>query len=156
VPAPDGLGTDVIAVPPASPIELELLLESVQEGVLVTGTAAGVARGACVRCLDGMELEFEVPVRELFVYPEREQAARESGLDSQEEPVLCGETADLEPAVRDAIVLALPFQPVCRETCPGLCPRCGARLEDQPEHRHDDVDPRWSALQGLSTRGEES
>jgi uncharacterized protein len=59
--------------------------------------------------------------------------------------------------VRDAIVLALPFQPVCREDCPGLCPICGLRLEEAPGHQHNEArDPRWSALAELADRGEES
>ena len=58
--------------------------------------------------------------------------------------------ADLEPVLRDAVVLALPFQPLCRDDCPGLCAECGARLADDPDHGHGDaVDPRWAALQGL-------
>jgi uncharacterized protein len=51
--------------------------------------------------------------------------------------------------LRDVVVPALPFQPVCRDDCPGLCSQCGARLADDPEHEHDVVDPRWAALQGL-------
>ena len=59
---------------------------------------------------------------------------------------------DLEPLLRDAVVLALPFQPVCREDCPGLCPECGARLADEPDHQHEQaIDPRWAGLEGLVT-----
>jgi uncharacterized protein len=57
---------------------------------------------------------------------------------------------DLEPVLRDAVVLALPLQPVCREDCPGLCSECGARLADDPDHHHEAVDIRWAALQGLA------
>ena len=57
---------------------------------------------------------------------------------------------DLEPLLRDAVVLALPFQPVCRPDCPGLCPQCGARLADEPDHQHEQaIDPRWAGLEGL-------
>jgi uncharacterized protein len=50
-----------------------------------------------------------------------------------------------------AVVLALPFQPVCQDDCPGLCTECGARLADDPDHRHEAaVDPRWAALQQLN------
>ncbi len=56
----------------------------------------------------------------------------------------------LEPVLRDAVVLALPMQPVCQEDCPGLCSECGARLADDPDHHHDAVDIRWAALQGLA------
>jgi uncharacterized protein len=55
--------------------------------------------------------------------------------------------------LRDAVVLALPFQPLCQDDCPGLCVECGARLADDPGHQHDEpVDPRWAALQGLTHR----
>ena len=57
---------------------------------------------------------------------------------------------DLEPVLRDAVVLALPLQPVCRDDCPGLCSECGVRLADDPDHHHDAADPRWAALQELT------
>jgi len=66
---------------------------------------------------------------------------------------LDGDDLDLEPAVRDALVLALPFQPRCRPDCPGLCTICGAHLADDPEHTHDErIDPRWAALLELDDR----
>jgi uncharacterized protein len=61
-----------------------------------------------------------------------------------------GDRLDLEPTLRDALVPALPFQPVCDPDCPGLCSRCGARLLDDPDHSHEDNDPRWAALAGLT------
>ena len=62
-----------------------------------------------------------------------------------------GDLFDLEPVLRDAVVPALPFQPVCRDDCPGLCSECGAHLADDPQHHHDVIDPRWSALSALSS-----
>ena len=76
VEAPADLGIDVIGVPPGSPVELDLRLESVVEGVLVTGTAAVQLHGECVRCLTGISDELEVDVQELFVYPESEATRR--------------------------------------------------------------------------------
>ena len=62
-----------------------------------------------------------------------------------------GDLLDLEPLLRDAVVLALPFQPLCQDDCPGLCVECGARLADDPDHGHEtQIDPRWAALQGLA------
>lgn len=138
VAAPGDLGTDVIGVPTGSDIELDLRLESVMEGVLVSGTARATATGECVRCLDPVELPLDPPFQELFAYPGR------AGEDEYE---LQGDLIDLEPVLRDAVVPALPFQPVCAEDCPGLCPQCGVRLADDPEHAHDLVDPRWATLQ---------
>jgi uncharacterized protein len=89
-------------------------------------------------------------VQELFVYPERASAAVDAGDDeADEEALLEDDLADIEPAVRDSVVTALPFQPLCREDCPGLCSECGARLADDPDHHHDVVDPRWAALQTM-------
>lgn len=150
VPAPADLGTAVIGVPEGGDLTLGLRLEAVMEGVLVTGVVRGTAVGECVRCLDEVTEQVTVRVQELFAYPERVEAAEESGdEDAEEESVLVDDQADIEPAVRDSLVTALPFQPLCREDCPGLCSECGARLEDDPEHHHDVVDPRWSALQTM-------
>ncbi len=142
VQAPADLGTDVIRVSEGSDLVLALRLEAVMEGVLVSGTARAHTDGECVRCLDGLERELEVDFQELYAYPG-------DGSDDEDEDVyhLEGDLLDLEPTVRDAVVLALPMQPVCQDDCPGLCPDCGARLADDPEHSHDEADPRWAALQ---------
>jgi uncharacterized protein len=150
VAAPADLGTAVIGVPEGADLTLGLRLESVLEGVLVSGVVRGTAVGECVRCLDEVRDEVTVRVQELFVYPERAKAADESGdEEAEDEPELTDDLADLEPVVRDSLVTALPFQPLCRPDCPGLCSECGARLEDDPEHHHDVVDPRWAALQTM-------
>ena len=70
-------------------------------------------------------------------------------MTTTELPELEGDLIDLEPVLRDAVVLALPLRPLCRDDCPGLCAECGARLADDPDHGHETVDPRWAALQGL-------
>jgi uncharacterized protein len=146
VQAPAELGNDVLGVPEGTDIAIELRLESVLEGVLVSGTARARAAGECVRCLEPIEQELDVGLQELYFYPE-------SGIEDDEEEVsrLEAELIRLEPVLRDAVVLALPLQPVCQIDCPGLCSECGARLADDPMHHHDVVDPRWAALQGLST-----
>ncbi|HEY3534525.1 MAG TPA: YceD family protein [Pedococcus sp.] len=153
VEAPADLGTDVIAVPAGAPVELELRLESVVEGVLVTGSARATATGACVRCLDPVDHEVDVRFQELFAYADRAAHHHEVAPDEDEteEHTLAGDLFDLEPVLRDAVVPALPFQPVCREDCPGLCSECGAHLADDPQHHHDVIDPRWSALSALSS-----
>jgi uncharacterized protein len=153
VEAPADLGTDVIAVPVGAPVELELRLESVVEGVLVTGSARATATGACVRCLDPVDHEVDVRFQELFAYADRAAHHPEVAPDEgeTEEHTLEGDLFDLEPVLRDAVVPALPFQPICRDDCPGLCSECGARLADDPQHHHDVIDPRWSALSALSS-----
>ena len=156
VPAPEDLGTDVIGIPTGSDLDLDLRLEAVMEGVLVSGTVRGRASGECVRCLDVIDQEVEVDVQELFTYPERVRAAEVEGDDEDEVRELVGDLIDFEPALRDAVVPALPFQPICQADCPGLCSECGARLADDPGHAHDVVDPRWSALTRMLDETKES
>lgn len=143
VDAPAGLGIAVIGVTPGSPIELDLRLESVVEGVLVTGTARVAVSGECVRCLTEISDEMEIDVQELFVYPDSEASEDEASR-------LEGDLIDLEPLLRDEVVLELPFQPLCRDDCAGLCVDCGANLNVDPDHTHGvAVDPRWDTLRGL-------
>jgi uncharacterized protein len=143
VDAPADLGIAVIEVPPGSPVELDLRLESVVEGVLVTGTATVALVGECVRCLTEISDEMEIDVQELFVYPGSEATEDEASR-------LEGDLIDLEPLLRDGVVLDLPFQPLCRDDCQGLCIECGANLNDDPEHTHvQSTDPRWEKLAAL-------
>jgi uncharacterized protein len=154
VPAPKDLGIEVIGVREGVTVELDLRLESVMEGVLVTGTACAPLAGECVRCLEPLERELEADFQEMYSYPDADDRSRhaDTGDDAEEEDTLFleGDLFDLEPVLRDAVVLALPLQPVCREDCPGLCAECGVRLEEDPDHHHDAVDIRWAALQGLA------
>jgi uncharacterized protein len=148
--APPDLGTELIGIPAGADLELDLRLEAVMEGVLVTGQVRGPLAGQCVRCLEDLESEIEVDLQELFVYPERSEQD-----DDDELREIVDEYVDLEPALRDAVVLALPFQPVCRPDCPGLCSQCGQLLADEPGHRHEEQDPRWEALRVLAQQGDE-
>jgi uncharacterized protein len=145
VPAPEDLGIELIGVPAGSPVEVDLRLEAVMEGVLASGRAWVTLSGECARCLEPLEDDLEVTLQELYVYPE-------SDAEEDEASRLEGELLDLEPVLRDAVVLALPFRPVCTPDCPGLCLECGARLQDDPGHAHEEsIDPRWAALSTLTT-----
>jgi uncharacterized protein len=148
VPAPADLGIEVLGVPEGSPVELDLRLEAVMEGVLVTGSARAELGGECARCLEPIRDDVEARFQELYVYddsghdPDADEDSDVSRLE--------GDLLDLEPVLRDAVVLALPFQPLCEEDCPGLCAECGARLKDDPDHQHEEpVDPRWAGLAAL-------
>ena len=156
VPAPDDLGTEVIGIPAGTDLELDLRLEAVMEGVLVSGSVRGRTVGECVRCLDEVVGEVDVTLQELYVYPERAAVAVEDGDDEEDVRELEGDLVDLEPALRDTVVPALPFQPLCRPDCPGLCSECGARLADDPDHSHETLDPRWSALGDLLGSNDET
>ena len=151
-PAPVDLGVDVLSVPEGSPIELDLRLESVMEGVLVTGTASVELAGECVRCLTPIEDDLTVDLQELYLYEDQDEDVED---DDEETSRMDGELLDLEPVVRDAVVLSLPQNPLCTPDCPGLCQECGIRLADDPEHSHGEVlDPRWAALEGLRVGGD--
>ncbi len=161
VPAPADLGIDVLGVPEGAPVEIDLRLEAVVEGVLVTGTATAALEGECARCLDPIADEIDVRFQELFVYDDsRESRGRAGGAVGQDDDgddgdgvsTLEDDLLDLEPLLRDAVVLALPFQPLCEDDCPGLCTECGVRLKDDPDHTHEaPIDPRWAALTTLET-----
>jgi uncharacterized protein len=148
VPAPADLSLgEVVGVPEGTDLALDVRLESVLDGVLVSGTARASTSGECVRCLDPIVGDLDVWFQELYSYPDRVPAG--DFVDAGEELLVDGDLVDLEQAVRDAVVLGLPRAPLCRDDCPGLCPRCGARFADDPGHVHEITDPRWAALTGL-------
>jgi len=144
---PEGFGNAVIGVRAGAEMHLDVRLESLHDGILVTGQVDVDAEGECVRCLIDIDLPVEVDFAELFAY----------SFDEAFDYTVSDDHVDLEPLVRDAVVLSLPFQPVCQEDCLGLCPQCGVRLLDNPGHEHDEpIDPRWAALAGLEALTEAS
>lgn len=151
VPAPAVLGTGVIGVREGSDLGLALSLESVSEGIWVSGTATAQAVGECARCLEEVTMEIVAPVQGLFVYPDTSLGGSGDEVDVHD---FDGENLDLEEVIRDAVVTSLPFIPLCDPECPGLCDKCGTRLADDPGHHHDVVDPRWAALEGLTEKKE--
>lgn len=147
VPAPEELGLELIGVPVGADISLRLRMESVTEGVLVSGTASMPLRGECGRCLRPIKDTLDVSIQELYAYP---ASTTDETSDEDEVQRLQDDYADLEPTLRDAVVFALPTHPLCREDCPGLCSVCGAHWDDLPDdHGHDEIDPRWAALGSL-------
>ena len=165
-PAPDDLRLELSIVPAGSDAQLEVRFEAVTEGVLATGSATVPVVGECARCLEPVSSPVTATFQELYYYNDprsrREQRDERAGLrrsndeqDAQEGPdsderFLDGDLLDLEPVLRDAVVLALPMSPLCQQDCPGLCITCGVRLaEAGADHGHDVPDPRWARLQGL-------
>lgn len=142
VSVPTRWGEGLVSVAEAEPVVIDARLESVHEGILVSARAETEYRGVCGRCLVDIVRPVEVEFRELFTYPGGET----SDFEVQDDHV------DLETPVRDAIVLALPFQPVCQPDCPGLDPATGERLtESAGEDSREPLDPRWAALQNYTT-----
>jgi len=127
-------------------VHVDVRLESVHEGILASGTAFARYTGECGRCLTAIEAPVEVEFQELFAYPGEEA----NDFEVQDDHV------DLETLVRDALVLSLPFQPVCRPDCPGLDPVTGERLADvSDEEPRQNIDPRWAALAQFTSESAE-
>ncbi len=141
VTVPEEFGNAMIGVKTGSALQIDLRMESLHDGILVSAEVDGTAAGECGRCLIDIEQTVQVEFQELFAYSSDEAFEYEVHED----------TIDLEPVIRDAVVLSLPFQPVCQEDCLGLCPVCGVRLLDNPGHEHEaPIDPRWAALGDLA------
>ena len=111
-----GLGSPGAEISPDVPVTIDGTLERISEGIVVRGTVTAQWTAPCARCLTPVTGTIQTHVDELF-----------------EPHPLAGETyelevdvIDLEPLVRDALLLELPAVPVCRDDCAGLCPQCGA------------------------------
>lgn len=141
-----GVSTPVVVVAEDEAVTARLMLESVREGILVTGDAVTAGDAVCSRCLDPVRIPLVADLQELYAW-----SAQEAEVDDLGEPGphLDGELLDLRPAIRDGLILEMPPAPLCDVDCPGLCAECGARLADDPDHQHDTTDPRWAALSAL-------
>ena len=157
------VGVPLVAVPAGDVIEVDLRLESVAEGILLSADLYAIAKGECIRCLDPVEITVERKIQELYRYePTNDKGGKrkkhssrtdnsdEIDLDAVDELWLDGNEMNLEIPIRDAVVLDLPVNPLCSEGCLGLCPDCGEKWEKLPEdHAHEVIDARWAGLAGL-------
>jgi len=157
------VGVPLVAVPAGDVIEVDMRLESVAEGILLSADVYAIAKGECIRCLDPVEITVERKIQELYRYEptndkggkrkkhsSRTDTSDEIDLDAVDELWLDGNEMNLEVPIRDAIVLDLPVNPLCSEACLGLCPDCGEKWEKLPEdHVHEVIDARWAGLAGL-------
>jgi uncharacterized protein len=137
-----GLALQLAEVPADVPLEADLLLESVVEGIFVTGEVGGRMALQCARCLTPFEQPFSVEVGDLFV----------PNAEPDDDAYALAEPGGLDPEqmVRDAVLLSMPFSPLCRPDCKGLCERCGAdRNLDECSCEDAPADPRWAGLEQL-------
>jgi len=141
------LATPVASVPTEAPVTVDCEVESVVEGLLVTGRVGTTAVLQCVRCLREVDQDLQVDVRELFALDPRED--QDEGYS-----VLPDDRLPLDVMARDALVLAFPAFPLCRPDCAGLCPECGAdrNVGDCGHGGAGATDPRWAGLAGLRQR----
>ncbi len=137
----DGLTSELARVPAEEPVEMRLRLESVVEGILVTGDVTAPVAFSCARCLQPGTRRIRADVTELF--------AEDASPDDEDAYPLAEGEIDLEPMVRDSLVLGFPFSPLCRPDCAGLCERCGGDRNLGECSCADEADPRWAALQAL-------
>jgi len=161
---------ELVRVPVGANLTLQVRFEAVSEGVLATGSVTASLEGECARCLAPLTSTVTASFQELYLYPDerphgsagrgtRDKHDKHHRSDHHDEPeeqddeqlYLDGDLLNLEPALRDAVVLALPMSPLCRDDCPGLCVECGVPLADAgPDHRHEEAtDPRWARLKQL-------
>jgi uncharacterized protein len=138
----EGLATSASSVLAGSTVRIEALLESVSEGILVTGRLTASWEGECRRCLEHAVGPIEVEVRELCV---------EVPDDEETTYPLDGDLLDLAPIVHDACILELPLAPLCSEGCLGICPECGANRNTERCACQAPTNPRWAALSALAT-----
>lgn len=163
---PESLGVPLISVPVGDVIEVDARLESVTEGILLSADIFAIAKGECIRCLDPVELEIDRKIQELYLYEEetakkgsrsKKVAPVDDDLDVDDILYLDGVMMDLEPPIRDAIVLDLPVNPLCDPDCLGLCPDCGVKWALLPQdHAHEVIDARWTGLAGLDFKNLDS
>lgn len=147
VASPARIGLDMIGIAPGARLDLDLRVESVSEGVLVTGTLSAPIVGECSRCLTSFTDRIQVDLTELFAYPD---SLTEATTEDDEVGRVVNDFVDLHQPIVNAVGLELPFSPVCRADCPGLCPRCGVALASaEPGHHHDEIDPRWAKLSSM-------
>lgn len=145
-PVAEAIGVPLLQIPVGAEVKISFRAESVDDGVLITGSVQSHAVGECGRCLEPINLDVKQNFQELFLYASR---AAENPADDDELFILDGDIADLEIPIRDAVILSMPINPVCEDECEGLCAGCGEKWRDLPEdHAHEVVDPRWSGLSG--------
>jgi uncharacterized protein len=145
--APPGTGAAA-----ADLVEGRLELANVDTGISVRGHLNVPLELECSRCLGVFEQVLEIEVNEDCAL--RQIDAPESYVEGADDPcqipLLNDDELDLTELVRQLIAMHLPIRPLCRESCPGLCPRCGKDRNAGPCQCEDEPpDPRWSALQNL-------
>lgn len=142
------IGLDLIGIPAGSPVSIDVELEAVNEGVLVTGLITGPTEGQCVNCLSEIHGTVEATLTELFVYPDSETA--DTIQDDDEVYLLDDPTElDLEQAIIDAVGLALPFAPSCSSVEGHPCPEDVdmPAVDGVSGEENELIDPRWADLE---------
>jgi uncharacterized protein len=138
----EDLGTELAGVPADRPLEADLLLESIVEGILVSGRVRATMQLRCARCLKDFEAPLDVEVSELYVTA--------PDPDGDQYPLDREGSLEPEQMVRDTVGVELPFSPLHSPDCLGLCPVCGGdrNLGECPGD-HPQTDTRWAGLDAV-------
>lgn len=138
--AVEGLALELARIPPDEPVGFDLVVEAMEDGIVVRGPVRGRYVSICRRCLTEEAHDFDFRAAEVY---------RRPGESWEERYDIAEGRIDLDPLVRDNVLLNLPVNPLCRDDCRGLCPRCGADLNAGPCDCPQEVDIRWGALRDL-------
>lgn len=158
-PVPSGIGDEVVHVTEGKPVHLTARIDSLVDGLLLTGTLDAPLSAECTRCLTPLHRTDHINITAFYPYDADPKSHDFTG----DVEVIAGEDEggdtyalsaggrfmDIEDVLRDTLVEAMPLQPLCRPDCAGLCPQCGINLNEHPEHEHTVTDMRWSALEQL-------
>lgn len=164
MPAPTGIGDDFFGVPQGSDVHVEGRIDSLVDGLLISGTATAFVKGQCGRCLTTLDQDWPVQFTAYFPYeaPEADDPFGDEDIDAEDDegedtyPLAeNGTIMDLESLLRDYLVESLPAQPLCKPDCRGLCPECGIDLNEHPDHTHEKHDIRWAELEAFKQQLEQ-
>jgi DUF177 domain-containing protein len=136
----------------ARPADARFRLTRTNRGLLVDGDVRATLAETCSRCLRPIEVDVAQDIDEEAL--PIVDLATGAPLDHADEPEVARLTRhheiELEPFLREAILLAEPIAPLCRPDCPGLCPECGEELSSGPhDHGEAPIDPRLEALRAF-------
>lgn len=147
-------GNEMVWIEAGEKVEVELDIQLIEEGLLVSGQANTVAKAQCVRCLEQLEYDLQADINEIWLEPDKRAEILDDECDITEDmPVIEGSEINVESLVHDSLILEMPFQPLCSSDCLGLCAQCGmpyAELESN--HKHEILDSRWAAISDWSGR----
>lgn len=120
--------------------------------LLVTGTVEGVATGTCARCLDAVDVVLTGEI-EGYYLTSPEEAAPEDLEDDEFDYLPADKAIDMAPLIESALLLELPSVLLCRDDCKGICPRCGADLNEGPCACETSVEGQGAAAGAAGTAG---
>jgi uncharacterized protein len=157
------VGVELLSVKSGEIIEVDLRIQSVDEGVLATGRVIATATGECTRCLAPITWPIDENFTELYYYEmtggrsnskrsTRSKSDKEEDLDLDEDDLqfMVGDDIDLEPAIRDAVILNLEVNPLCQEDCPGLAENHGENWAYlSADQNQTPIDDRWASLKNF-------